>query len=247
MKANTIRNVFGWLSCLLGGLGGFLCLAGLHTGITLLADWVRIRAGLVTYFRYGYLDFGIAWTALSLIGVALAVYGFRRNSPGYWIAALVASAIGLTIAVSLPNLHPPFAIMDLRVKHLIGTADQSLAKWDESHGRFPNSQTELLDALAQRPLSEETIFFAGSQPIPYEVKFVGNAAGRYEGATPTRPGVLVYAVRKDSGEYWLTVTTLAAPVAGPIVFYHGPGSRGDMWVMNRTHHEPGKSQQSFIQ
>ena len=247
MRASAIRNVLGGLSCLVGGLGGLLCLAGSHTGIILLVDWVRIEAGPVTYFRYGYLAFGIAWTALSLTGAALAIYGFRRNRPGYWIAALLASAIGLAIAVSLPNLHPPFAIMDLRVKHLIGTADQSLAKWDESHGRFPSSQTELLDALAQRPLSEEAIFFAGSQPMAYEIRFVGDAAGRYEGAMPTRPGVLVYAVRKDFDEYWLTVTTLAAPVGGPVVFYHGPGPRGDMWIMNRTHHEPGKSQQSFIQ
>jgi hypothetical protein len=184
---------------------------------------------------------------LSLTGAALAIYGFRRNRRGSWIAALLALATGLAIAVSLPNLHPPFAIMDLRVKHLIGAADQSLAKWDESHGRFPSSQTELLDALAQHPLSEEAVFLAGSQPMAYEIKFVGDATERYVGATPTRPGVLVYAVRKDFAEYWLTITTLAAPVGGPVVFYHGPGPRGDMWVMNRTHHEAGKSQQSFIQ
>src|ERR1700733_7837988 len=97
VRATAIRNVLGGLLCLVGGLGGFLCLAGLRTGITLLRDWVRIEAGSVTYFRYGYLEFGIAWTALSLTGAALAIYGFRRNRRGSWIAALLALATGLAI------------------------------------------------------------------------------------------------------------------------------------------------------
>lgn len=135
------------------------------------------------------------------------------------------------------------------MQRILGHADRSLSDWDEAHGKFPQNQQELHEALASRPLSEPAVFFMRGQTIPYTVCFVPNAAGPALETVPSQPGAIVYAVSSDYKEYWLTVTSLRDPIGGPVALEHAAGlyELEPVWVVNRKHHAPGSGWQPFIE
>jgi hypothetical protein len=210
-------------------------------------EWAQLKNQAVVHFDYNYLATGLLWLSCALIGIAAAVYAASRRSL-YGLALVIAAASGVLSTISLPDVGPEVQMMT-GVTRLLGHADRSLALWDEAHGRFPESDAELLDALKARPLGEGRLFAIGSRGLPYAVRLIADANGPYAATAPSSPGVFVYAVRQDSGEYWLTVTTLDKPVAGRVVFHRVAGDylNGKLWVMNRTHRQDGQPQKGFIE
>jgi hypothetical protein len=228
-------------------IGGTFCLPGLIAGGGLILDWARLQTPTAMYFSYPYFAAGVAWTGASLVGIGATWYSFTRRR-FYGIGALLALVIGSWEMASLPGLNPRVQMLG-QVTSLLGHADHSLAAWDETHDRFPTDETELLDALSRRPQSEARLFYVGRRELPYTVKMVANATGPYVGSLPERPGVFVYAVRKDFLEYWITVTTLDRPVGGQVVFHRAAGNykNGEVWVISRTHRQHGQPQKGFVE
>ena len=51
-----------------------------------------------------------------------------------------------------------------------------------------------------------------------------------------------------AGDYWLTMTTLRDPAAGPVAWEHVAAvSSEPIWVMHRKHHTHGEGYQPFIE
>lgn len=239
------ENAFRFLIGAVAVLGGLLCIPAFIMGADLVRDWVAIKTSPLMYFQYRYLLSGLLWMGISFVGIGAMLLSFKRQS-ARMLGALLALVVGSVACITLPDRNPSVAMMS-RVTSLLGHADRSLAAWDDSHGRFPSDETELLAALS-RPLSEPGFFCAGSREYPYTVKTITNATGPYMGPVPDRPGVLVYAVRDNLHEYWITISTLDAPVNGRVVFHHVAGDykNGKLWVMNRTHRQDGQRQRGFI-
>ena len=222
-----------------------LCLPPLTASVTLLHGWYRLKTQPVVYFDYPYVLGGLAWCLVTLLAISPLVYSLLKRTR-LVSTSLLAIVIGLVATTVLPEFAPEVK-MNLRATRLLGHADQSLAHWDDLHGRFPKDDTELREALNGRPLSEAPIFYSNARGLAYTVKLIPNATKAYDAYLPDQPGIFAYAVRDDFQEYWLTMTTLTEPVGGPAVFYRLPGSNGQLWVMNRTHRNDGKPQRGFIE
>lgn len=240
-KENTFRFLIGAIAV----VGGLLCLPAFIMGAELIRDWIAIKTNPLMYFQYHYLRSGLLWMGMSCIGLGAMLLSLRKQSARV-LGALLAIVVGFVMCITLPDINPS-ALMVNRVTSLLGHADRSLAAWDDTHGKFPSDEAELLAALNPQ-ISEPGFFYAGSQKYPYAVKTIVNARGPYMGPVPDRPGMLVYAVRADSHEYWITISTLDAPVNGRVVFHHAAGDykNGELWVINRTHRQDGQPQKGFI-
>ena len=221
-------------------------LPALVLGSSSLWDWLRVHILDGPYFRWSYLVVGLVCLLLSGLGIGLAARAIW--SKDFCVLASVASFfLGLGCMVMLPNIGPRLHMADANQK-ILGHADHSLSDWDEARGTFPSSEEELRNALAVRPLQERAIYFRQGKPIPYDVRIVTNATGPSEGEVPPNPGTVVYAVSSDYKDYWLTMTTLRDPAAGPVAWEHVAGhSTEPIWVMHRRHHTPGEGYQPLIE
>lgn len=222
-----------------------LNLPGLMTASELWHEWYRIKTQHIVYFEYPYMVSGLAWCLVALFGISPLLSSLLKRTR-FVSASSLAIVVGLITMVVLPE-YDPGVKMDLRATRLLSHADQSLAHWDDVHGRFPKDEFELSDALTVRPLSEAPIFCVDARGLSYTVRFVPNATKPYDGSLPDKPGVFVYAIRGDFHEYWLTMATLAEPVGGPVAFHRVPGMDRKLWVMNRTHRNDRKAQTGFVE
>jgi hypothetical protein len=234
-----------WSAVTVAVLGVLANLRVMIFGFSLLGSWVRLLVTGGSYFDYGYLTNAVLWLLLSTLGIAAAAVIIWKPSSAD-ILPIAGLAVGLLCMIYLPEIDLEMAAQATK---LLGHADHSLADWDESHGRFPADDRELREALANRPLREPAIFFQNGNPIPYDVRLVKNAAGPALGVESPDPGTIVYAVSSDFKEYWLVITSLRHSARGPVVLLHiaGDYGPGEIWIMERKHHNPGEGYQPFIE
>ncbi len=157
--------------------------------VTLLHGWFQEKTQSLLYFDYAYLAGGLTSGLVALLGILPLVYSLLRRT-GLVLSSLLAIAVGLITMIILPEFDPGVK-MNLKATRLLGHADKSLALWDDSHGRFPKDEAELLDALRGRPLSEAPIFYVDKRRLEYGVKFIPNATKPYDASLPDEPGILV--------------------------------------------------------
>lgn len=232
---------------MLAACGTFFNVPGFVRGFSFFWQWIQVQTSDGPYFRWSYFVAGSVCVVLSGFGFGLALQAIWGKR--FRIATSVASFfLGLSCGVVLPNVGPQLD-MAAANQEILGHADHSLSDWDEAHGTFPSNEYELRTALAVRPLQEPAIYFRRGSPIPYDVQVVTNASGPSQGALPPNPGTVVYAVSSDYKEYWLTMTSLQNPAVGPVVWEHIAGlfNLEPIWVMHRTHHNPGEGYQPFIE
>jgi hypothetical protein len=211
--------------------------------VKLLHDWYQLKTQHIVYFEYAYVISALVWCVVALFGISPLLHSLLHRTR-YIAASLLAIAVGL-ITTTLLSDYEPGVKLELRAARLLAQADESLAHWDDVHGRFPKDEKELLDALSVRPLSEAPIFRIDGRDLSYSIRLVSKATKPYDGPLPGEPGAFIYAVRDNSQEYWLTMTTLADPVGGPVAFQTVPGSDHRLWTMHRTHRSDGKAQSGF--
>lgn len=247
MARSNLRKALRWAAIFIAGVGALANLPALHTGFSLLGDWVRLLSWDGPYFRWHYLSTALAVLLLSGFGLGLAARAVRREH--LCVLASVASFfLGIGCMVNLPDVGPRIEMAGA-VQKLLGHADHSLSDWDEAHGRFPSDEGELRTALSGRPLREPAIFFVHGNPVPYDVRISADATGPSLEMVPSSPGTVTYAVSSDYKEYWLTITSLRNPVGGPVTLEHIAGlfEREPIWVMHRKHHSPGEGYYPFIE
>ncbi len=242
-----MNKALRWTAIVIAGVGAFTNLPALVTGFSLLRDSLRLHTSDGPYFSWPYLATASICLLFSGLGLGMAIQAIWQQNFRI-LASVVSLVVGLGCMVTLPNIGPRLDMAGA-IQRLLGHADHSLSDWDEAHGRFPSNEGELRKALALRPLQESAIFFLHGNPIPYNVRIVTNATGPSPGTVPSNPGTVIYAVSSDYKEYWLTITTLRNPVAGPVALEHigGPFELEPIWVMNRKHHNPGEGYQPFIE
>ncbi|MFY9730202.1 MAG: hypothetical protein WB723_06400 [Candidatus Acidiferrales bacterium] len=242
-----MNKILRWTAIVIAGFAVFFNLPTLIYGSSFVWEWVRVHTSDGPYFRWSYLLVGLVCLLISGLGLGLAARAICRKRFCV-VASVAALLLGLGCAVILPDVGPQLEMASAN-QRILGHADHSLSDWDEAHGKFPSSEEELREALAVRPLQEPAIYFQQGRPIPYDVRIVTNAAGPATGPLPPRPGTVVYAVSLDYKEYWLTMTTLRNPTIGPVAWEHVAGvfDREPIWVMHRTHHNPGEGYQPFIE
>lgn len=235
-----------WLAIVVAIFGALANLPAVLTGFSFLGSWIRLHTSEGPCFQWGYFSGAVACLLFSGFGVAMAARAIWKRKLCI-LASVVSLTIGLAGMIELPEIGPRLEMADATQK-LMGHADHSLSDWDERQGRFPSNEQELSKALAIRPLDEPAVFFQRGKAIPYGVRIITNATGPALALVPPNPGTIVYSVRSDYKEYWLTVTTLRKPVGGPVVLEHIGGlyEREPIWVMNRKHHNPGEGYQPFI-
>jgi hypothetical protein len=242
-----VNKALRWTAIVIAAFGAFFNLPALVLGFSFLWNWVRVHTTDGPYFRWPYLVAGVICLLLSVLGLRLAAQAIWRKK--FCVIASVASLfIGLACAVTLPNIGPRLSMADANQK-ILGHADHSLSDWDETHGKFPDSEEELRKALALRPLREPAIYFQHGKPVSYDVRIVTNATGPSQGAVPPNPGTIVYSVSSDYQNYWLTMTTIRKPAGGPVAWEHIAGlfDLEPIWVMHRKHHNDGEGYQPFIE
>jgi hypothetical protein len=203
---------------------------------TLLKGFVRIHSEQSYHFDYAYGTQFVLWAAIATLLVGLSAYTFFRRS-FYGVLPALAIMGGLVTAHVGADMLPSVFMMS-STTHQLGHAEKALSDWDETHGRFPGNETELREALA-RVLAEPSHFSWGKTPVVCKVEMVRNAVSASDETTATQPGMLIYAVRQDSAEYWLTVTTLEGPTSSRIVVYGVAGLYNPM-IVHRTHLKPGE-------
>jgi hypothetical protein len=242
-----MNKVLRWTAIIIGGVGAFTNLPALVTGFSLLRDSLRLHTSHGPYFNWPYLATASICLLFSALGLSMAIRAIWQQNFRI-LSSIVSLVLGLGCMVTLPNIGPRVDMAGA-IQRLLGHADHSLSDWDEAHGRFPSNEEELRKALALRPLQEPAIFSLHGNPIPYNVRMVTNATGPSLETVPSNPGTVIYAVSSDYKEYWLTITTLRDPVAGPVALEHIAGlfELEPIWVMNRKHHNPGEGYQPFIE
>jgi len=235
------------LQIIVAVLGVMVNLPAARFGSSLLWNWIHLRVWGGPYFHYGYLTNALLWLLVSATGISLAAMAMWKSN-AYDIFPVLSVIVGLICTFALPNVAPRLDLAEATTK-LLGHADHSLSDWDELHGRFPSDERELREALALRPLSEPAIFFRDGKSISYDVRVVTNAVAPTFEPLPSNPGTIVYAVNSNYKEYWLVITTLQSPVAGPVAVHHiaGEYDPGEILIMNRKHHNPGDGYQPFIE
>jgi hypothetical protein len=241
VKAST------WFSRAVAAMGILANIPAVFFSLSLLGSWISLHTSHYPYFHYGYFRAALPWFASSTLAIsAAAMTMFRRTSN--ILLPVFSFGVGLVGVIFLPNTGPRFELQEATTK-LLGHADHSLSDWDDSHGKFPLDERELREALTARPLQEPAIFYQDGRPIAYDVRVVTNANAPASQPIPTKPGTLVYAISSDGKEYWLTITTLRAPVGGLVVMHRVEGDyqRENIFIMNRKHHNPGDGYQSFIE
>lgn len=242
-----MSKVLKWLAVVVAVFGTAFNLPALVLGSSFLWTWIRVQTSDGPYFRWPYLVAGLVCMLLSALGLSLAaraVWGKRFRV----VLSVASLLLGLGCAVELPEVSPQSAMSEGNLR-ILGHADHSLSDWDEVHGNFPSNEEDLHKALAVRPLGETAIYLRQGKPIPYDVRIVTNATGPSTVAMPATPGAVVYAVSSDYRDYWLTMTTLTNPGAGPVAWEHALGlpEREPVLVMHRKHHNPGEGYQGFIE
>ena len=227
------QQIKTWLAYGAALVGGLFCLVPFLASLSVIRDGLRTGSDSIPYFAYNYVLWGTTWLLVASVGIALTVYAFFR-AKSKRMPALLAAIVGLTAAFLLPELNPQVSMLT-KTASLMRDARQRLTEWDEKHSRFPCDEAELQDALGSQLLAERPIFLRAKQAVQYRLKLVPNATGPYEAPPLVDPGILVYAVRTDSKEYWLTVTTLAEPAGGQVVFQRVPGAKTRLSVVTNTH------------
>jgi len=241
------RRALRWVAVFIAALGALADIPALVAGCSLLRDWARLHTSGGPYFKWHYLLAASIFLLLSGLGLGMAARAIRKERFSL-VVSLVSFFLGVVCMITLPDVGPRLE-MASAVQRLLGHADHSLSDWDEAHGRFPSNEEELRSALSSRPLREPAVFFFAGNPIPYDVRITTGATGPSPEAVPSNPGTIIYAVAKDSKEYWLTITSLRNPVGGPVTLEHVAGlvEREPIWVMHRKHHNPGEGYQPFIE
>lgn len=201
---------------------------------TLLRDFVRIHSREFYHFDYPYGTQFIVWAAITALLAGLAAYTFFRRSY-YGVLQALAIMVGLLAVHITPDLVPRVSMLSTTVKQL-GHAERALSDWDEAHGRFPGNQDELREALT-RVLAEPSHFSLGRVPVVCKLELLPNAVSASV-KTQSQPCMLIYAVRADCEEYWLTGTTLEKPTSGRVVVATEIGD--ELFVVHRTHLKPGE-------
>jgi hypothetical protein len=245
MGQANMKKAPRWSAVTVAVLGLLANLRVMVFGFSLLENWVRLHLTGSLYFHYGYLAHAVSWILVSAVGI-MAAGAIIWKPTSYDVLPISSLAVGLTCMSLLPQIDMEMAEQASRI---LGHADHSLADWDESHGRFPADERELRAALAVRPLHESAIFFQNGRPVPYDLQFVSNAVGPALEPVPPNPGTLIYAVTPDLREYWLVMSSLRHRVGGPVVLLHivGDYEQGEIWMMNRKHHNPGEGYKPFIE
>lgn len=212
-----------------------LCLPSLFLSATLLKDFVRIHREQSYHFDYAYGAQFVLWAAVAMLVAGLAAYSFARRSY-YGLLPALAIIVGLVTVHLTPDLVPGVPMLSATLRQL-GHAEKALSDWDEAHGRFPGNQDELREALA-RVLAEPSHFSLGNTPVVCKVELLRNAVSASVTTSATQPCVLIYAVRADGSEYWLTGTTLENPTESRVVLSTGIGN--EPIIVHRTHLKPGE-------
>jgi len=212
-----------------------LCLPSLFLSVILLKDFVRIHRGQFYYFNYPYGTRLMLWAAVTALLAGLAAHTFFRRSY-YGVLPALAIIIGLLTIHITPDLVPTVSMLSTNVKQL-GHAEKALSDWDETHGRFPANRDELREALA-RVLAEPSHFSFGNTTVVCKYELISEAVAASLKTAITQPCVLIYAVRADYREYWLTETTLEKPTSGGVVV--ATGIANQPFIVHRTHLNPGE-------
>jgi hypothetical protein len=212
-----------------------LCLPSPFLSVTLLKDFLRVHRGEFYHFDYPYGTQFVLWAAIATLIAGLAVYTFFRRSY-YGVLPAFAIIVGLLTVHIIPDLAPSVPMLSSIVKQL-GHTEKALSDWDETHGRFPGNQDELREALTQ-VLAEPSHFSLGDTPVVCRIELLRNAVSAPVKTTVTQPCVLIYAVRADCAEYWLTATTLEKPTSGRVIV--ATGIADEPFVVHRTHLKPGE-------
>jgi hypothetical protein len=242
-----MNKALRWSAIVIAGIAALLNLPAAVVGFSFLISWVRLHTSSGPYFQWGYLSAAVVCLLFSGLGMGLVARGIRRQRFCI-LVSVISLIIGVMSMIELPEIGPQLDMAGA-VQRLLGHADQSLSNWDEAQGRFPSDEQESRKALAFRPLQERPVFFVRGRAIPYDARIVANAAGPALKMVPQNPGTIVYAVSSDYREYWLTISTLRNPVGGPVLMEHIAGlyEQEPIWVVHRTHHNPGEGYQPFIE
>ena len=191
--------------------------------------WQGIQAhGDVWSVQHPY--FTDSWVLVpDLAAVGLAAFAAFRPVKQNWVLFLMAALIVLFLGATLPSwYYPPEA----RARTTTMTAMQSLKSavedWSAEHGTYPRNAIELERALKKTDFRRASPFQRKGQPLDYEIMI--NADAHEPVTSSDRPGVLHYAVRLNGSEYWLTATTLPAPVTTKVVMLT-ESSSGPPWTL----------------
>ena len=125
-------------------------------------------------------------------------------------ASAPAQRGGSGYLLSLEEL--PFASAEREANLLhMGRLAERLKKWGLSHGRYPNTESELMDA-SRYLASEPSPYEQNSMRIPYQLVLIQNNGVPYN-TKPSQPGIVYYAVNPSGRQFALTVSALNAPVS----------------------------------
>jgi len=192
--------------------------------------WQGIQArGDVWSVQHSY--FSDAWVLIpDLIAVGLASIAAFRPIKRNWVLFAAAAFIVLFLSATVPSwYYPP----EMRARAGTMTAMQSVKNavedWAAEHGVYPRNAVELERALKKTGFKRASPFQRQRQPLDYEI--VINADALQPASSSDRPGVLHYAVRLNGAEYWLTATTLPAPVSSNVVML-AESSSGPPWILS---------------
>ena len=199
----------------------FMALPEFMIGVPSLIAGIRSHSSDVWSIRHDY----FAEAAFTLIAGFLAVFlagwcAFRAKKHN-WIYSLFATGIVFFMAVQIPDFYmDPAGRVRSTTASKMQYVQAVMDKWGNDKGNYPRDAAEVALALkdtnlgAAEPLGPSR-YQRGDHAFDYEVVTTTNASGPKLGGT--RPGLLNYSVDASATHYWLTGTTLPAPVSNSVI------------------------------
>ncbi len=212
------------LKVLLTVVFGLFSLPMLIFGGYFLVCWFRIHTSDVYYVAFSYLTAGLIWIGIGILSFLATLYGAWRRS-FYGLLFLFPLFLGLGAMVIIPDSRPETFRSMVADSNYFSDANSFLRVWYEGHHKFPASQSEFKEAMAQGPAAwqyrvpaqPESRYKQGGRLLPYELVIVNNATGPRVTDISHRPGVIYYCVSRDQQEFWVTMTSLNSDVASAAV------------------------------
>jgi len=195
---------------------GLFALPALIFGLYLVACSIRIHTTNVYYVEYPYLAVASAFVALG-VGIFYCAVQAAWRSSFYGLLYAVGVLSGLATMVYIPDGIPHVHRSMIEDFNYMSSVRSFLSVWQDQHHRFPENETEFIDALKRGPEAWQnriqspplqSCYGQDGHRLSYQIVILNDASGPRLQNISDRPGVIYYAVSSDKERYWVTMTGL---------------------------------------